>query len=58
MPSTPQALSKPKLLIGEGKEEVAFFKAFLSHLNITDVQVEEYGGKRVSLKKCKGDGSG
>ena len=45
MPSTPQALSKPKLLIGEGKEEVNFFTAFLSHLNITDVQVEQYGGK-------------
>jgi hypothetical protein len=46
MPSTPQALSKPKLLIGEGKEEVDFFTAFLTHLNITDVQVEQYGGKQ------------
>jgi hypothetical protein len=46
MPSTPQALSKPKLLIGEGKEEVDFFTAFLSHLNIADVQVEQYGGKQ------------
>jgi hypothetical protein len=46
MPSTPQALSKPKLLIGEGKEEVDFFTAFLTHLNITNVQVEQYGGKQ------------
>lgn len=46
MPSTPQALSKPKLLIGEGKEEVDFFTAFLTHLNITDIQVEQYGGKQ------------
>src|SRR4028118_420970 len=46
MPRTPQALSKPKLLIGEGKEEVDFFTAFLSHLNIADVQVDQYGGKQ------------
>ncbi len=39
-------LSKPKLLIGEGKEEELFFTAFLTHLNISDVQVEEYGGKQ------------
>lgn len=45
MSSTPQTLSKPKLLIGEGKEEVAFFTEFLTHLNISDVQVEQYGGK-------------
>jgi hypothetical protein len=46
MSSTPQALSKPKLLIGEGKEEVDFFTAFLTHLNIRDIQVEQYGGKQ------------
>ena len=46
MSSTPQALSKPKLLIGEGKEEVDFFTAFLAHLNISDIQVEQYGGKQ------------
>ncbi|HAA26404.1 MAG TPA: hypothetical protein DCE56_00400 [Cyanobacteria bacterium UBA8553] len=46
MSSTPQALSKPKLLIGEGKEEVDFFTAFLTHLNISDIQVEQYGGKQ------------
>ena len=46
MSSTPKALSKPKLLIGEGKEEVDFFTAFLTHLNISDIQVEQYGGKQ------------
>lgn len=45
MSSTPQTLSKPKLLIGEGKEEVDFFTVFLTHLNISDVQVEQYGEK-------------
>lgn len=38
-------LSKPKLLIGEGNEEVLFFNAFLKHLNLSDIQVEQYGGK-------------
>lgn len=46
MPSNPRELSKPKLLIGEGKEEELFFTAFLTHLNISDVQVEQYGGKQ------------
>jgi hypothetical protein len=46
MSSTAQILSKPKLLIGEGKEEVDFFTAFLSHLNISNIQVEQYGGKQ------------
>ncbi len=46
MSSTAQVLSKPKLLIGEGKEEVDFFTAFLAHLYITNVQVEQYGGKQ------------
>lgn len=46
MSSKSQQLSKPKLLIGEGSEEVLFFHAFLNHLNITDIQVENYGGKQ------------
>jgi hypothetical protein len=45
MPSTALKFSKPKLLIGEGREEQFFFRAFLAHLNINDVQVEQYGGK-------------
>jgi len=46
MTSRSKQLSKPKLLIGEGKEEVLFFNAFLTHLNISYVQVEQYEGKQ------------
>lgn len=50
MPDAPQSrepkeLIKPKLLIGEGREESDFFTALLAHLAITDVQVEAYNGK-------------
>jgi hypothetical protein len=41
----PVRLSMPKLVIGEGVEEVRFFGALLKHLGITDIQVEQYGGK-------------
>ncbi len=40
-----QRISKCKLLIGEGEEERRFFQALLTHLNITNVDVEAYGGK-------------
>jgi len=46
MPATTQSISQPKLLIGEGAEEVRFFNAMLSHLKLGDIRVEEYGGKR------------
>jgi len=36
-----QELQKAKLIIGEGNEEVLFFNALLSHLQITDVQVDQ-----------------
>lgn len=36
---------KPKVLLGEGIEEVYFFNALLEHLGITDVQVDQYDGK-------------
>ncbi|AFZ23732.1 hypothetical protein Cylst_1448 [Cylindrospermum stagnale PCC 7417] len=42
MSSKSQQLSKPKLLIGEGSEEVLFFNAFLNHLNITERMSEKY----------------
>ena len=45
MPDVPQRLIQPKLLIGEGHEEVVFFSAFLKHLGINDVQIEDYRGK-------------
>lgn len=44
-PSKPERLTKPKLLLGEGREEVLFFARLLDHLGITEVQVEQYGGK-------------
>jgi hypothetical protein len=45
MPVALTQITGPKLLLGEGIDEVRFFKAFLKHLNVTDVQVEQYGGK-------------
>jgi hypothetical protein len=45
LPARPTALTKPRLLIGEGVEEVLFFDALLGYLNIDDIQVEQYGGK-------------
>jgi hypothetical protein len=45
MPVALAQITKPKLLLGEGVDEVRFFKAFLDYLNVTDVQVEQYGGK-------------
>jgi hypothetical protein len=45
MPVSPIQITRPKLLLGEGVDEVRFFKAYLAHLNIGDVQVVDYGGK-------------
>lgn len=45
MPRSPLPLSQPRLLIGEGTEDVRFCLALLKHLGINDVQVEPYGGK-------------
>jgi hypothetical protein len=44
-PTAPSAIAKPKLLLGEGQDEVMFFEAILKHLSIANVQVEAYGGK-------------
>jgi hypothetical protein len=41
----PLKISKPKLLIVEGKEEEFFFDAFINHLDIQEVQVAGIGGK-------------
>lgn len=38
-------IDKPKLVIGEGKEEVAFFSALLRHLKLEDIKIGQYGGK-------------
>ena len=41
----PTPFTKPRLLIGEGQDEVFFFEALLARLGVSDVQVEQYGGK-------------
>jgi hypothetical protein len=45
MPAAPFTITKPKLLLGEGREEVLFFSAWLAVLGVGDVQVADYGGK-------------
>ncbi|OPY00329.1 MAG: hypothetical protein A4E62_02370 [Syntrophorhabdus sp. PtaU1.Bin002] len=52
------AISKPKLLIVEGRDEEEFFVAILKTLDITDVQVLAVGGKtkiRSNLKALRND---
>ena len=41
----PTEIIKPKLLLGEGSDEVEFFNALLAYLKIEDVQVIDYLGK-------------
>ena len=41
----PKLIEATRILIGEGVEEVLFFKALLGHLGIHGVQVEHYNGK-------------
>jgi hypothetical protein len=38
-------ITEGKLLLGEGNDEVRFFKALLKRLTITNIQVLDYGGK-------------
>lgn len=40
-----EEIVKPKLLIGEGKEEVRFFESLLRSLRIENIQVTDYAGK-------------
>lgn len=55
MTNITQQISKPKLLIGEGWEEVYFFDALLAHLNISDFQLEQEVriGCRVISRRCR-----
>jgi hypothetical protein len=49
----PLKISKPKLLIAEGKDDECFFCAIIEHLGINDIQVAGIGGKdklRTNLK--------
>lgn len=45
MSRKPLTISKSKLLLCEGEDEVSFFNAWLPELNISDVQVIPYQGK-------------
>ena len=38
-------IEKPKLIIGEEKEDFLFFDSLIKHLEIDDIQVDFYGGK-------------
>lgn len=43
----PERIERPCLLIGEGRDELAFFTAFLRHHGLADqIQAMEYGGKQ------------
>src|SRR5262249_31167794 len=44
LPAQPRPLTKPRLLIGEGDDEVFFFEALVFHLHLDDIHVEKYGG--------------
>jgi len=53
-----QAITKPKLLLVEGNDEVNFFSALMTELNLENVQVRDVGGKskfRTRLKAVKVD---
>jgi hypothetical protein len=45
MAVSPITITGPKLLLGEGIDEVRFFTALLNRLTIPGIQVLEYGGK-------------
>ncbi len=44
-PAQPAAIDKPRLLVGEGDDEVSFFRALVAACHLDDVQVEKTGGK-------------
>ena len=44
-PVVPLPIVQPKLLLGEGIDELRFFSALLLNLGIGDLQVQQYGGK-------------
>ena len=45
MPEGPISVTDPKQLLVEGRDEELFFGALLRHLEIDNVQVQNYGGK-------------
>ena len=56
----PKSITSKKILVVEGKDEINFFDSLLRHLNISDYQIENGGGKNnfpnkiPSLKKTTG----
>ncbi len=50
MKNIPGPIEKPKQLLVEGPDEIAFFQYLLRHLEIVDIQIQSYGGVN-SLKK-------
>lgn len=54
MQSIPGPIGKPKQLLVEGPDEIAFFQHLLAHLEIADVQIQSYGGTSQLKKWFKG----
>jgi hypothetical protein len=46
-------INQPKLLIGEGNDELRFFQSFLKHLKIDNIMIESYQGKDNLAKYLK-----
>lgn len=46
--------NKPNLIIGEGKDECNFFSALIDHLDLSNVEVQEYKGKSMLEKYLTG----
>jgi hypothetical protein len=53
-PHIHQEVTKPKLLIGEGIDELRFFRALVKFLDLTNIQIEQYGGKDKLSKYLRG----
>ncbi|MEM1169908.1 MAG: DUF3226 domain-containing protein [Cyanobacteria bacterium P01_H01_bin.35] len=50
----PKSIEKPKLIIGEGRDEESFFSALIKHLEIDEIQFLDYEGKTNTNKFLKG----
>lgn len=48
-----QDIQLTKLILVEGQDEVYFFNALLNHLEVSDIEVREVGGKNNFKKKLK-----
>ncbi len=50
----PKSIEKPKLIIGEGRDEEFLFSALIKYLEIDDIQVYSYAGKDKLKNYLKG----